>query len=76
MNFITENFGYKVTIKADKQLLIEGHKGVSSYTLQEVIIRVKGGKLKISGDELNIAEINEEELFLEGKFNSLEVLRK
>ena len=73
MNFIMENFVYKVTFTGGKEVVVEGHKGIASYSPEEVVVRIKGGKLSIKGENIVIKEVNTEELFLDGKFNGIEV---
>ncbi|MBR3684764.1 MAG: YabP/YqfC family sporulation protein [Clostridia bacterium] len=73
MNIITENFSYKVTFKGGKELLIEGHKGLSEYSLNQIVVRVRGGRLLILGEQLEITEINNEELLIKGVINQIGV---
>lgn len=75
MNVIAENFGYKITLLSGKEIVVEGHKGLSSCSEQEIVVRVRGGKVAITGSDLLIDEINHEELFIRGIIDSIGVLR-
>ncbi|MBO7156716.1 MAG: YabP/YqfC family sporulation protein [Clostridia bacterium] len=73
MGFFIDNFKYKVTFVGGEALLVEGHKGVLMYGLDEVVLRIKGGRLIIQGNTLVIEEINGEEVFIKGKISHIEV---
>lgn len=76
MNIIKENFTYKLTLIGGKELLLEGHKGITHYEENRVEIRVKGGLLSIEGALLYIEEINEEEVLVKGEITGLGVIKK
>lgn len=76
MNVIKENFTYKLTLMGGKELLLEGHKGITHYEENRVEIRVNGGRLKIEGELLFIEEINEEEVLIKGNVTGLGVIKK
>ncbi|MBQ8178454.1 MAG: YabP/YqfC family sporulation protein [Clostridia bacterium] len=73
MNIIAENFGYKITFYGGKELMIEGHKGLSEYGENEISIRVRGGKIIVKGERLYIDEINHEEISIRGNICSIGV---
>lgn len=75
MNYIKESFAYKITLIAGKELLIEGHKGILSYSENEIIIRVRHGKIELLGEKLFIKEINEDEVLVTGCVVSVRVNR-
>lgn len=74
MNYISESYMYKSTLIGGKELLVEGHKGVYAYSKEEIVLRVKGGKIVCKGEHLCIEEINEYEVKIMGKIISLEVV--
>lgn len=74
MNFIRESFSYKVTMTAGKELYLEGHRGISSYNDSEIVIRLRGEKIKVIGECLIIDEINEDEVLIKGKILSFGVV--
>ncbi len=75
MGFILENFGYRVTLINGGELLIEGHKGITEYLEGALSVRIRGGKLLVTGEDLTVKEINEQELLLVGKVDRVEVVR-
>ena len=75
MNYIKESFAYKVTLTGGKELFIEGHRGIVSYSEQEIICRVKRDKLEISGEKLFVEEINEDELLVSGIVLGIRVIK-
>ncbi|MBO5774023.1 MAG: YabP/YqfC family sporulation protein [Clostridia bacterium] len=75
MNYVKESFTYKITFIGGKELLIEGHKGIVSYSEQEIIARVKRGKLEIAGEKLFLKEINEDELLISGIVLGVRVIK-
>ncbi len=75
MNIIAENFGYKITFYSGKELLIEGHKGLSEYGENAITVRVRGGKIVAKGEGLSINEINHEEIVIKGMILSIGVER-
>jgi len=75
MNYIKESFANKITLIAGKELLIEGHKGILSYSENEIIIRVRHGKIELLGEKLFIKEINEDEVLVTGCVDSVRVNR-
>ena len=64
--------GWKITLLDGKGALLEGHKGIVSYNTQEIVAKLKVGMLQITGDNLKVAEINAQELFVKGKINKVE----
>ncbi len=64
--------GWKLTLLDGKGALLEGHKGVQSYNNEEIIAKIKGDLLQITGADLKVAEINDLELFIKGKIYKVE----
>ncbi len=75
MGFILENFGYRVTLINGGELLVEGHKGITEYEEDSLSVRVRGGRLVLVGEDLNVKEINEQELLVVGKVARIEVVK-
>lgn len=65
--------GVKITVCDLFGMLIEGHKGVISYTQSNVVLRIKDKKLIILGKGLSILEITADEVYIRGKLLSLAV---
>ena len=73
MNAIKENFTYKLTFIGGREALIEGHKGISQYGNNRIEIRIRGGLLVVSGEELFIREINDQEVYVKGDIREIKV---
>lgn len=52
-------------------MVVQGHKGISKFSAEEIVINLKHGKLKITGENLRFLEINKDEIFLEGEIKGL-----
>lgn len=70
---IDSAIGVKITVCDLNGILIEGHKGVITYTQSNVDLRLKGKKLSILGKNLSIMEITSDEVFIKGKLLSMAV---
>ncbi len=46
--------------------VIEGHKGIFSYSKEEIVIQLKKSQLKIIGSALKIVEINCDQIYISG----------
>lgn len=63
----------KITICDLNGILVEGHKGIISYSKSNILLRIKGKKLNFLGKELTILEITADEVFIKGKLLSMAV---
>ncbi len=73
MGFFIDNFKYKTTLIGNESILIEGHRGITSFRDEEVIVRVRGGSVKVNGRKLIVEEINGEEVLVKGSITTVEV---
>ena len=64
--------GWEISLLGGERTVISGHKGLSSFSSQEVIVRLKRGRAVIRGEELRIAKASPSEIFLYGKILSIE----
>lgn len=76
MDEIRKSFSNIVTAVGFKEVTVEGHCGISSYSAEEIVLRVRGGKIAIKGEGLTLEEVNGEEVFIKGVINSLERVKK
>ena len=60
-----------VELMGDRRVLIEHHCGVSSYTGEEVTVRVAYGMIRIQGSGLCIARMCREQLVILGRIRSV-----
>ena len=63
-----------VEIWGSEKIRIENHKGISMYSPNLIIIKSVEGAIYIRGENLTIASMIHEELFIEGKINSTELM--
>lgn len=61
---------------ADRRVLIENHRGVSVYEPESIHIRVSFGELAIDGDRLQICRMQNHQLVIRGRIDSIRVLRR
>ncbi len=64
--------GEKITIVDFSAALIEGHKGIFAYSMEEIVIQLKKGRILISGASLKIIEINSDEIYIAGEISHIE----
>ncbi|MDD4316016.1 MAG: YabP/YqfC family sporulation protein [Clostridia bacterium] len=64
--------GEKISVVDFSAILVEGHKGVFSYSTEEIVVQLKMGRLSIGGRALQIVEINCDELYVSGEIIRLE----
>lgn len=64
--------GEKISIVDFSAVLIEGHKGIFSYSTEEIIIQLKKSRLIIGGASLRIIEINCDEIYIGGELLRIE----
>lgn len=61
----------RITLVGNVQLYIENHRGVIAYDENQVRLAVKGGEIVVSGEELHIKNLLEEELLIKGLIKGL-----
>ena len=64
-----------VEIADDRRVLIEHHHGVSSYTSEQVSVRVRYGQVCIHGRKLRIARMSREQLVICGQIEGIELIK-
>lgn len=60
----------------DKRLLIEHHRGVASYSREEICVCVGYGMLTITGEGLDLSYMTGDQLVICGKINEITVIRR
>ncbi len=63
--------GIKVSILDFANVLVEGHKGIIKYSHTEILVKITKGELLISGTQLQLKEINEDEILITGDIDCL-----
>lgn len=64
-----------VEISGDKRVLIENHKGVSVYSVNEIHVKVSYGCLCIYGSNLELAQMTKQQLVVTGVITSVTISR-
>jgi len=65
----------KITLIGDVQFYLENHRGIISYSPTAVRIAVSIGEVEIGGEMLTIRNISRDELYLEGRIQTVCYLR-
>lgn len=60
-----------VELSGNSRALIEHHQGVTGYSENLVSIRVRGGCIEISGENLMLACMSQERLILRGRIDRI-----
>jgi sporulation protein YqfC len=63
-----------VEVMGFTRILIENHKCISSYSTQEIIIRVKSGLITVEGLNLHLAHMSSERLIITGSIQKIQLL--
>lgn len=64
----------RITLVGNINLNVENHKGIISYTADEVRLRVSDGYLIARGKGFSLRSISRTDVFLEGEINSLQIV--
>lgn len=64
----------RITLVGNINLNVENHKGIISYTKDEVRLRVSDGYLIARGRGFGLRSISRTDVFLEGEINSLQIV--
>lgn len=64
-----------VEVLEDQRVLIEHHRGIIQYTREEIQIRVKFGRICVSGQGLSLCRMTSDQLVITGEIHSLTLLR-
>lgn len=65
--------GFEIKLQNDKELSIEGCKGVLEYNAQNIVLSLGSQRLSICGEHLEILMFNIETALIEGKIARLEL---
>ena len=64
-----------IKITGDNEIFIENHKGIIEYTNEILRMASSIGIIKISGFDLHIKEINEEDIVVNGIIDFVEFIK-
>ena len=64
-----------VEIVGDRRVLIENHRGVTRYSLDEICVRVKYGSVLVCGSGMILAQMTCSSLVIRGCIDSITLLK-
>lgn len=56
-----------VEIWDQKRVLIENHQGIVGYGCEEILVKVRFGRICVCGENLKLAKMSKEKLVITGK---------
>ncbi len=65
-----------VEIAGERRVLIENHRGVSSYGKDRILVKVPFGTICICGCQLQILHMTKERLVISGRIDSVGLQRR
>lgn len=65
----------RISVVGDLQILVQNHRGVMEYTPQRIVIGMEHGAIEITGDDLAIGNIHNEEVNIAGRLKAIQLLR-
>lgn len=63
----------RLVMSGNEKLVIENHRGLLEYTNEIVRVDTTHGEICITGEDLNLVSIEQEEIWLEGRINRVEL---
>jgi len=63
----------RITLVGNFQLTVENHRGVALYRREQIVIGCSGGRISISGRDLEIGYIYREEIAIAGHIQRVEI---
>lgn len=63
---------YQIINISSRLLYVEGHQGLVVLSKEEVVFRVKGGRLSVEGEGLILNELTDKTLTIAGKIKRVE----
>lgn len=65
-----------VEICGDRRVLIENHRGVSRYCMDQICVRVSYGEVSVRGSGLELARMTKEQLVICGCIDGVSLVRR
>lgn len=63
-------------IAGHTRVLIENHLGVLAYSCEEIQVKVKFGKFIVTGQKMELLQMDRDQLVICGQIDSVQVLRR
>lgn len=64
-----------VELAGDRRVLIERHMGVSEYTKERIMVKVKLGHICVCGTNMELSRIMKSQLVIKGTIFSVSIIR-
>lgn len=65
-----------VELAGDRRVLIEGHKGVTQYSCEKILVKVRFGLVSICGCGLELTRMTKEQLVISGRVDCIQLHRR
>jgi len=65
-----------VEIAGNKRVLIERHLGVTEYTKERVLVKVKIGHVGVYGSEMKLSRMTKGQLIIRGEITGVEIIKE
>lgn len=65
-----------VELAGENRVLIEGHRGVTQYSREQVCVKVSYGCICICGGCLELTRMSREQLIVSGRIDAVKLLRR
>lgn len=63
---------YKISIAKD-YAVVEGHKGILFFGEEKIVLRLKAGRVQLTGHDLSIASSQQGEIIIKGKITDVHI---
>lgn len=64
-----------IEIAGESRVLIENHFGVSAYSREKIVVKVKFGAVSVCGCSLEMMRMTKEQLIIRGRIDAVTLLR-
>lgn len=65
-----------VELAGENRVLIEGHRGVSQYSREQITVKVRYGCVCIVGCGLELSRMSKEQLIVTGRIDAVKLIRR
>ena len=69
-----EKGGSEISLYGKSFAVISGHKGLSSLSSGEAVVRLKRGSVRLVGEDIRVEKASPFEIYLRGAFHAVEFL--
>lgn len=65
-----------VEIGGERRVLVENHNGVTEYSREKIMIRVKYGLICVSGCDMEMVRMSRQQLIITGRIDGVHLIRR